>query len=222
MRTNSPRMEARSFPHFAARMTVFIPKSTTANEHGWIIRSPDALRPLTLCNCDCKIFTTAICYGLHKYSAKWVHPSQRCVAARQMTDNIFEVETTAGDLDVEVVQREPTSAYPLKGLDAPLRRAMIEAHNLTHLPAAPWCEISVQARGKSDWHTRVKYDSEILCVQMDCQFISGVAVWCPEAHAKAAVLTMVDMDTGYVGVMMVSGKSPDNFMVRSTASFWTS
>ena len=43
----------------------------------------------------------------------------------------------AGDPDAEVVQREPTRAYPLKGLDAPLRRAMIEAHNLTHLPAAP-------------------------------------------------------------------------------------
>ena len=43
---------------------------------------------------------------------------------------------------------------------------MIEAHNLTHLPATPWCEICVQARGKSDWHTQFKYDSEIPCVQM--------------------------------------------------------
>ena len=53
---------------------------------------------------------------------------------------------------------------------------MIEAHNLTHLPAALWCEICVQARGRSDWHTQVNYDSEIPCVQMDFQFISGVAV----------------------------------------------
>ena len=30
---------------------------------------------------------------------------------------------------------------------------------------------------------------------------------------------MVDMDTGYVGVLTVSGKSLDNFVVRSTASF---
>ena len=30
---------------------------------------------------------------------------------------------------------------------------------------------------------------------------------------------LVDMDTRYVRVLMVSGKSPDNFMVRSTASF---
>ena len=96
---------------------------------------------------------------------------------------------------------------------------MIEAHNLTHLPAAPWCEICAQARGKSDWHTRVKYDSERPCAHMDFQFTSGVVVWCPGAHAKATVLTMVDMDTGCPGVLVVSGGSPDNFMVRSTASF---
>ena len=56
-------------------------------------------------------------------------------------------------------------------------------------------------------------------MKMDFQFISGVAVWCPEAQAKATVLTMVDMDSGYVGVLMVSGKSPDNFTVRSSSSF---
>ena len=32
----------------------------------------------------------------------------------------------------------------------PPSKTMIEAHNLTHLPAAPWCETCVQARGKSD------------------------------------------------------------------------
>ena len=58
--------------------------------------------------------------------------------------------------------------------------------------------------------TQVKYNREIPCVQMDSQFISSVAVWCPEAQGKATVLTMVEMDSGY-GVLMVSGKSPDNF-----------
>ena len=72
--------------------------------------------------------------------------------------------------------REATSAVPLKGLEDPPSRAMIEAHNLSHLPAAPWCEVCVQARGESDWHTQVKYDSEIPYVQRDFQFISGVAV----------------------------------------------
>ena len=59
----------------------------------------------------------------------------------------------AGDLDAEVVQREATSAVQRKEPEDPPNRAMIEAHNLTHLPTAPWCEICVQARGKSDWHT---------------------------------------------------------------------
>ena len=67
--------------------------------------------------------------------------------------------------------------------------------------------------------TRAKYDAEIPCVQMHCQLISVVAVWCPEVHAKAFVLTMVDMDTGYVEVLLVSGKSPEIFMVKSTALF---
>ena len=41
----------------------------------------------------------------------------------------------AGDLDTEIVQREDTSAVPLRGPEDPPSRAMIEAHNLT-----PWCE----------------------------------------------------------------------------------
>ena len=65
------------------------------DDNGTIIRSPAALRPLTLCNCDCKILTCAICRGLHWYTTRCVHSSQRCISSRQMTDNIFEIETTA-------------------------------------------------------------------------------------------------------------------------------
>ena len=65
------------------------------DDNGRIIRSPDALRPLTLCNCDCKLITSAICRGLHWYTMRCIHPSQRCISSRQMTDNIFEIETTA-------------------------------------------------------------------------------------------------------------------------------
>ena len=81
--------------HFAERRTVFIPKTSDIDDNGRIIRSPDALRPLTLCNCDCKLLTTAICPGLHWYTMRCIHPSQRCISSRQMTDNIFEIETTA-------------------------------------------------------------------------------------------------------------------------------
>ena len=49
----------------------------------------------TLCNCDCKTLTTAICSGLHQFSVNCIHPAQRRVCRRQMTDNIFEIETCA-------------------------------------------------------------------------------------------------------------------------------
>ena len=80
---------------FAESRTVFIPKTFDTDDLGRIIRSPDALRPLTLCNCDCKLLTSAICRGFHWYTMRCTHSSQRCISSRQMTDNIFEIETTA-------------------------------------------------------------------------------------------------------------------------------
>ena len=55
---------------FAESRTVFIPKSSDVDNNGRIVRSPEALRPLTLCNCDCKILTTASCRGLHWYTMR--------------------------------------------------------------------------------------------------------------------------------------------------------
>ena len=59
------------------------------------VNTTEALRPFTLCNCDCKLLTTAFCQGLHWYTMRCIHPSQRCTSSTQMTDNIFEIETTA-------------------------------------------------------------------------------------------------------------------------------
>ena len=51
-------LEGRNIPDcFAESRTVFIPKTSDTDDLGRIIRSPDALRPLTLCNCDCKLLT---------------------------------------------------------------------------------------------------------------------------------------------------------------------
>ena len=88
-------LEGGAIPaQFAASRTVFFPKSSTVDGNGFIVRSPDALRPPTLCNCDCKIITVAICFSLHRYSIRCIHPAQRCISSRQMADSIFEVETT--------------------------------------------------------------------------------------------------------------------------------
>ena len=47
--------------HFAEGRTVLIPKTSDIDDSGRIIRPPDALRPLTQCNCDCKLLTSAVC-----------------------------------------------------------------------------------------------------------------------------------------------------------------
>ena len=80
---------------FAESRTVCIPKTSDIDDNGRIVRSPDGLRPLTLCNCDSKLLTSAICRGLHWHTMRCIHPSHRCISSRQMTDNIFEIETTA-------------------------------------------------------------------------------------------------------------------------------
>ena len=67
---------------FAVSRTVFIPKTSDTDDLGRILRSPDALRPLTLCNCDCKLLTSAICRGLHWYTMQCIHTSQRCISSR--------------------------------------------------------------------------------------------------------------------------------------------
>ena len=77
-----------------------------------------ALRPPTLCGCDCKIITTAICFGLHRYSIRCIHPAQRCISSSQMTDHIFEVETTAlahvacATRDSGILVTDFAAAYP--------------------------------------------------------------------------------------------------------------
>ena len=66
-------------PFFVTSTTVFIPKADTVDDNGRIVRSPGALRLLTLWNCDCEILTTAMCNGLHQYFHK-VHPSSSAVS----------------------------------------------------------------------------------------------------------------------------------------------
>ena len=46
--------EGGGFPaQFAASRTVLVSESSEVDNNGLIVRSPEALRPLTLCNCDC-------------------------------------------------------------------------------------------------------------------------------------------------------------------------
>ena len=78
---------------FGASRTVIIPKRCDVNAQGLLIRTPEALRLLTFCHCDCKIITSTVCSGALKYSIECIHPSRRCVTQRAVLDNIFEIET---------------------------------------------------------------------------------------------------------------------------------
>ena len=62
--------------HFAASRPCSFPSPPMSMTMVFIVRSPDALRPLTLCNCECKIITTAICFGLHWYSIRCIHSAK--------------------------------------------------------------------------------------------------------------------------------------------------
>ena len=73
----------------------FSPKTSDTDDLGRVFRSLDALRPLTLCNCDCNLLTSAFCRGLNWYTIRCIYNSQRCISSTQMTDNIFEIESTA-------------------------------------------------------------------------------------------------------------------------------
>ena len=104
--------------HFAGSRTVIIPKTSDIDDNGRMIRSPDALRLLTLCNCDCKLLTSAICRGLHWYTMRCINAPQRCISSRQTADNIFEIETTAlahvacAPQDSDVLLTDFAAAYP--------------------------------------------------------------------------------------------------------------
>ena len=98
--------------HIAESRTVFILKTSDIDDNGRIIPSPDALRPLTLCKSDCKLLPSAICRGLHWYTMRCFHPSQRCISSGQMTDNIFEIETTALAQESGILLTDFAAAYP--------------------------------------------------------------------------------------------------------------
>ena len=58
---------------FAAGRTVF---ANLVDRNGQLERAPDALRPLTQLNRDCKVLTSAMCAGLRRQSEECIYPSQ--------------------------------------------------------------------------------------------------------------------------------------------------
>ena len=67
-------LEGRNIPECLPKIGPSLsPRRLTSMTFGRNLRSLDALRPLSLCNFDCKLVTSAICRGLHWYTMRCIH-----------------------------------------------------------------------------------------------------------------------------------------------------
>jgi hypothetical protein len=98
-------------------------------------------------------------------------------------------------------------------------RAVVESHNLTHLPTAPWCEICIAAKsGMDHFHTAIG-ERSIPEVQADYFYLSATGELCTEQQAKATFLSMIDVEQGYIAALQVQKKGDEPFAIRFLASF---
>ena len=81
-----------------------------------------ALRPLTLCSCDCEILTTALRFGLMQQFTSGIYPTQRCLTTRHMTGHIFQIEAAAPLAQCSCMPRD--CGVPLTDLRALTRVAI--------------------------------------------------------------------------------------------------
>ena len=95
---------------------------------------------------------------------------------------------------------------------------MVECHHLAHIPYASWCEICVNAKGKSN-HRVESEPKPIPFVRMDYQYMSARGELCSFQAAKATVLTSVDAEQGEVAATQVAKKGDDQFAIRFVATF---
>ena len=90
----------------------------------------------------------------------------------------------------------------LRAPEAPPSKAEVDAHNLAHVHDAPWCEICIDAKGKSDHHVTVPAEHAaekvIPRVQMDYMFMTTECCTCTEDKAKDTMVTLVDADQGVI------------------------
>ena len=108
------------------------------------------------------------------------------------------------------VQMRATGGVPSK--------AVFESHNLAHVPAADWCEICIAAKSTANQHPQAEA-KVIPMVQVDYQYMSGTDELDTSMQAKATLLTMVDTEFGYLGLVQVAKKGDDAFAIRYLASF---
>ena len=97
------------------------------------------------------------------------------------------------DLDTPLADSEYTDlARNARMLPTPLQPTAneIQIHNLTHLPFRSWCEVCVQARGKSDHHRKATKPHGPT-IQVDFSFLGT-----SEDEKVLPVLVAIDIQTG--------------------------
>ena len=138
--------------------------------------------------------------GFHKKSGRWTISLIDDMDA----EHIYHVQEMNVRKHVvasaEQVKADAKASLPisLRAPEAPPSKAEIEAHNLAHVGDAPWCEICIDAKGKSDHHASVQADEaaekQIPQVQMDYMFMTADCLTCAEDKAKATMVTLVDAE----------------------------
>lgn len=134
-------------------------------------------------------------------------------------DNIRRLDLPTAEVPSRDAESSARGPVALRSPGELPSRAVIESHNLAHLPYAAWCEICVAARGETDQHTPVEESKPIPQVQLDYAYYSATGDVCTMERAKATVIVMVDCDVNEYGLMQVKKKGYDTFAVRFTASF---
>ena len=131
-----------------------------------------------------------ICMGRAPDGERWLIALPGGIRVNVKMSNI----KPTGDLDTEIVQREDTSAVPMRGPEDPPSGSMIGLTCQQLRGAQSVSKPKGKVIGTSKSSTTVRFRV--------CKWTSSsslVLLWCPEAQAKATVLTMVDMDSGYGG-----------------------
>ena len=128
------------------------------DDNGRIIRSPDALRPLTLCNWDCALLTSAICRGLHWYTMRCIHPLQRCISSRQMTTSSLRLRPPLW-LTLRAPRKNQVSCCQALLLSIPASITpgsfpCFRGQNCLSLPAAS-CEVFITTAPRT-WNSRLQ------------------------------------------------------------------
>jgi len=104
----------------------------------------------------------------------------------------------------------------------------VRRHNLTHLPAASWCEWCQMGRGKDNPHRSqdaMERDRRLPVVSIDFCFLcaeDGPQEVIPEGDPgidKGTTLVAIDADTGMMRAIPTPSKTPSEYLVKNTEAF---